>query len=192
MHNACVLSPLRFVGPESENAMAAKCSYIEKVGAIYYVRKRIPRAWKGKGGGEVLRLSLRTKDRAQALRWGLEALAVFEELLRMEPAEALKHLTRRLIEEQLLRPEDMTGADLIRRRALGNIGAKIIRNAREENLPTEQINAIYRELVFVSKATVDGETLYARKRPDDTGRDLKAAQIDQQSCMAWERTGAGT
>lgn len=39
------------------------------------------------------RLSLRTKDRAQALRWGLGALAVFEELLRMEPEEALKHLT---------------------------------------------------------------------------------------------------
>ena len=41
-----------------------------------YVRKRIPRAWKGRVEGEVVRLSLRTKDRALALKWGLEALAV--------------------------------------------------------------------------------------------------------------------
>ena len=85
--------------------MAAKCAFIEKVGAVYYVRKRIPRAWKGRVDGEVLRLSLRTKDRKQALVRGLEALAVFEELLSMDPEKALKHLTRQLINEQLLKPE---------------------------------------------------------------------------------------
>lgn len=35
---------------------------------------------------DVVRLSLRTKDRVTALRSGLKALVVFEELLRMEPA----------------------------------------------------------------------------------------------------------
>lgn len=55
-----------------------------KVGAVYYVRKRIPRAWQGRVAGDVLRLSLGTKDRAQALRWGLEALVVFEQLLGVE------------------------------------------------------------------------------------------------------------
>ena len=87
---------------ESETVMAAKCAYVEKVGAVYYVRKRIPRAWIGRVRGDVLRLSLRTKDRAEALKWGLEALAVFEDLLRMEPEEALKHLTQRLIDKQML------------------------------------------------------------------------------------------
>jgi hypothetical protein len=66
--------------------MAAKCAYVEKVGAIYYVRKRLPRAWQGHVAGTVLRLSLGTKDSAEAIRRGLEALAVFEELLGMEPA----------------------------------------------------------------------------------------------------------
>jgi len=60
--------------------MAAKCAYVEKVGGVYYVRKRIPRAWKGGAEGEVLRLSLRTKDRAQALNWSLEALVQHKSL----------------------------------------------------------------------------------------------------------------
>jgi len=38
---------LRLVWLESEKVMAAKCAYVEKVGAVYYVRKRIPSAWKG-------------------------------------------------------------------------------------------------------------------------------------------------
>ena len=37
--------------------MAAKCAYVEKIGAVYYVRKRIPRAWTGRVAGDVLRLS---------------------------------------------------------------------------------------------------------------------------------------
>ncbi|WP_366246979.1 DUF6538 domain-containing protein [Devosia sp. 67-54] len=44
--------------------MAAKCAYVEKVGAVYYVRKRLPRAWQGRVAGTVLRLSLGTRDRA--------------------------------------------------------------------------------------------------------------------------------
>ena len=71
--------------------MAAKCAYVEKVGAVYYLRKRVPRSWQGNAGGEVLRLSLRTKDRAQALRWGLGALTVFEDLLRLENAQEALH-----------------------------------------------------------------------------------------------------
>jgi len=70
MHYARAHADLRFVRLESEIIMAAKCAFIEKVGAVYYVRKRIPRAWKGRVDGEVLRLSLRTKDRMQALRFG--------------------------------------------------------------------------------------------------------------------------
>src|SRR5690606_32252192 len=143
MHHARVV-PLS--GPltlESETSMAAKCAYVEKVGAVYYVRKRIPRAWRGRVAGDVLRLSLGTKDRAQALKWGLEALAVFEELLRMEPGEALKHLTRRLIDEQLVEPSAMTGADLVRRRALGSVGNKIIRRARDELGLGENLDGIY-------------------------------------------------
>lgn len=140
------------------------------------------------GSENVVRLSLRTKDRAQALRWGLEALAVFEELLRMDPAEALKHLTQRLVEEQVLKPEDMTGADLIRRRALGSIGAKIIRNARDDNQPTEQINAIYRELVFINKATFEGEQLHGQKLPEDKAQEVKALMtlaIDDLVVREW-------
>jgi hypothetical protein len=109
--------------------MAAKCGYVEKVGSVDYVRKRIPRAWSASAEGVVLRLSLRTKDRPEALRRGLEALVVFEELLQMEPRDAVMHLTRRLVEEQLLRPEAMTGGDLNRRRALGHVGTRIIRRA---------------------------------------------------------------
>lgn len=44
MHYACVLSRSGSLSLSRKNAMAAKCSYIEKVGAIYCVRKRIPRA----------------------------------------------------------------------------------------------------------------------------------------------------
>lgn len=123
--------------------MAAKCAYVEKVGAVYYVRKRIPRGPNGRTEGDVVRMSLRTRDRVTAIKFGLEALAVFEELLGMEPKDALMHLTRRLIDEQLLKPEDMTGADLIRRRALGNVGTKIISRAREELRLGENLDAIY-------------------------------------------------
>lgn len=147
--------------------MAAKCAYVEKVGAVYYVRKRIPRAWKGRVEGDVVRFSLRTKDRALALKWGLEALAVFEELLRMAPEDALKHLTRRLVDEQLLLPEAMTGADLARRRALGNVGAKIIREARKNLGLGEHLDALYRELVFFNHATVQGEADYERRPIED-------------------------
>lgn len=150
--------------------MAAKCAYVEKVGAVYYVRKRIPRAWNGRVTGEVLRLSLRTKDRAKALIWGLETLAVFEDLLRMEPEDALKHLTRRLTDEQLLRPDAMTGADLVRRRALGHVGAKIIRRAREELRLGEHLDGIYQELVHFNNATVAGETIFDGMPTEDTAR----------------------
>ena len=40
--------------------MAAKCAYVEKVGAVYYVRKRIRRGWNGQVEAEVVRMSLRT------------------------------------------------------------------------------------------------------------------------------------
>ena len=149
--------------------MAAKCAYVEKVGAVYYVRKRIPRAWK-RQDGEVVRMSLRTKDRATALRRGLEALAVFEELLGMEPEDALMHLTRKLIDEQLLKPEDMKGADLVRRRALGNIGSKIIRRARGELRLGENLDAVYQELVHFNRATVEGEAINDRMPPEARSR----------------------
>ena len=158
--------------------MAAKCAFIEKVGAVYYVRKRIPRAWKGRVDGEVLRLSLRTKDRTQALKRGLEALAVFEELLSMGPEEALKHLTRQLIDEQLLKPKEMTGADLVRRRALANVGAKIIRRAREELGLGENLDAIYQELVLLSRATLEGEALYTSRPNLENDSESQERHID--------------
>ncbi|AEQ53872.1 site-specific integrase [Pelagibacterium halotolerans] len=168
--------------------MAAKCAYVEKVGAVYYVRKRIPRAWIGQVRGDVLRLSLRTKDRAEALKWGLEALAVFEDLLRMAPEEALKHLTQRLIDEQMLRPEEMTGADLVRRRALGSVGSKIIRRAREELRLGENLDGIYAELVHLNRATVEGEAYYDRlpddRKTQDSATIRKLAEIDVSGFQA--------
>lgn len=158
---------LRFRMLESEKTMAAKCAYVEKVGAVYYVRKRIPRAWMGRVGGDVLRLSLRTKDRVQALKWGLEALAVFEDLLSMTPEDALRQLTRRLLDEQMLRPEEMTGADLTRRRALGSVGGKIIKRARMDLGLGEHLDALYQELVHFNHATVQGEAVYDRISTDD-------------------------
>lgn len=147
--------------------MAAKCAYVEKVGAIYYVRKRIPRAWTGRVEGEVVRLSLRTKDRVTAIKRGLEALAVFEDLLRMEPKDALMHLTRRLIDEQMLRPEAMTGDDLARRRALESVGAKIIKRARQDLDLGANLDGIYQELVHFNRATVEGEAIYGRLPPEE-------------------------
>lgn len=159
--------------------MAAKCAYVEKVGAVYYVRKRIPRAWTGRVEGEVVRLSLRTKDRVTAIKRGLETLALFEELLRMEPKDALMHLTRRLIDEQMLRPEAMTGDDLARRRALESVGAKIIKRARQDLNLRENLDAIYQELVYFNRATVEGEAIYDRMPPEARSRlSGKTATID--------------
>jgi hypothetical protein len=160
-------------------SMAAKCAYIEKVGAVYYVRKRIPRTWNRQVEGVVVRMSLRTKDRVTALKWGLEALAVFEELLSMEPKDALMHLTRQLIDEQLLKPEDMTGADLVRRRALGSVGTKIIGRAREELQLGENLDSIYQELVHFNRATVEGESIHDRM-PSEARlqRSLQTTRID--------------
>lgn len=159
--------------------MAAKCAYVEKIGAVYYVRKRIPRAWKRPAEGNVVRMSLRTKDRVTALKWGLEALAVFEELLSMEPKDALMHLTRQLIDEQLLKPEDMTGADLVRRRALGNVGVKVIGRAREELHLGENLDSIYQELVYFNRATAEGESIHDRMPPEARSRrGAQAATID--------------
>lgn len=159
--------------------MAAKCAYVEKVGAVYYVRKRIPRAWNRQAEGEVVRMSLRTKDRLTALKRGLEALAVFEELLRMEPKDALMQLTRQLIDEQLLQPEDMTGTDLVRRRALESVGAKIIKRARQDLDLGENLDAIYQELVYFNRATVEGEAIYDRMPPEARSRrGSKTATID--------------
>lgn len=64
MHDACVVPLSGPLALEAETSMATKCAYVEKVGAIYYVRKRIPRASEGCVEGEVVRLSLRAKDRA--------------------------------------------------------------------------------------------------------------------------------
>src|SRR5690606_40363896 len=115
MHHARVVPLSGLLALESETSMAAKCAYVEKVGAVYYVRKRIPRAWNRQAEGEIVRMSLRTKDRVTAIKRGLETLAVFEELLGMGPKDALTQLTRQLIDEQLIQPEDMTGTELIRR-----------------------------------------------------------------------------
>lgn len=170
MHDARVVPLSGLLALESETSMAAKCAYVEKVGAIYYVRKRIPRAWTGRVEGDVVRLSLRTKDRLTAIKRGLEALAVFEELLRMEPKDALMHLTRRLIDEQMLRPEAMTGDDLARRRALESVGAKIIKRARQDLDLGENLDGIYQELVHFNRATVEGEAIYDRLPPESRSR----------------------
>ncbi|MBO9588523.1 DUF6538 domain-containing protein [Devosia sp.] len=85
-------------------SMAAKCAYVEKIGAVYYVRKRIPHACKRQAEGDAVRMSLRTKDRVTALKWGLEALAVFEELLSTEPKDALMHLTGSLLTSNCASP----------------------------------------------------------------------------------------
>ncbi len=63
-------------------SMSGKCTYLEKVGAVHFARKRIRRAGTG----------------------------------RVEPRDALTHPTRRLIDGQLLRPEEVIGDDLARRR----------------------------------------------------------------------------
>jgi hypothetical protein len=166
----------------SEDAKAAKCAYLEKVGAVYYVRKRIPRASKGRGTGEMLRLSLRTKERTRAIRLALEALAVFEDLLRLEPQDALNKLTRYLVDEQLRQPAEMTGADLIRRRALGSAGAKIIRRARQELHLGEHLDGIYQELVHFNHATVKGEAIHdQRGEPDGMPASIQKQQRSRKS-----------
>lgn len=42
MHHARVVPLSGPLALESKTRMAAKCAYVEKVGTIYYVRKRIP------------------------------------------------------------------------------------------------------------------------------------------------------
>lgn len=77
------------------------------------------------------------------------------------------HLTRRIVDEQMLRPEAMTGDDLTRRRALESVGARIIRQARQELDLGENLDGIYQELVHFNRATVEGETLYDRLPPEE-------------------------
>ena len=175
--------------------MAAKCAYVEKVGAVYYFRKRIPRAWNGQLEDEVVRMSLRTRDRVTAIKRGLGALAVFEELLRMGPRDALMHLTRRLIDEQMLQPEAMTGDDLIRRRALGSVGARIIKRARRDLNLGENLDGIYQELVFFNLATVEGEAIYDRLPPEEKirrGGSRRAADLAGFGAVLAELGAANT
>jgi hypothetical protein len=72
-------------------------------------------------------MSLRTSDRPTALRLGVGALSVFEELLSRETADGLIYLMEHIIQELNLDPQDMTRQDIIRRRALQVIDAKLIR-----------------------------------------------------------------
>lgn len=60
MHHACVVPLSGPLALESEASMATKCAYVEKVGEVYYVRKRIRRGWNGQVEAEVVRMSLRT------------------------------------------------------------------------------------------------------------------------------------
>jgi hypothetical protein len=82
MHYARVVPVSGFLAMELETGMSGKCTYLEKVGAVHFARKRIRRAGTG----------------------------------RVEPRDALMHPTRRLIDGQLLRPEEVIGDDLARRR----------------------------------------------------------------------------
>lgn len=65
---------------------------------------------------------------------------------------------------------------LTRRRALGNVGARIISRTREELRLGENLDAIYRELVYFNHATIEGETLHDRK-PIET-RTRQSAQTN--------------
>lgn len=136
--------------------MAAKASYVEKVGSIYYVRKRIPRAWSQTFGDGVLRMSLRTSDRTTALRLGVGALSVFEELLSKETADGLIHLMEHIIQELDLNPDDMTREDIIRRRALQVIGAKLIRRVGDVKVVDGISGPLREEFVHFNYATERG------------------------------------
>jgi hypothetical protein len=117
----------------------------------------------------MLRLSLRAKDRAVAMRPGLWALVVFEDLLRMETQEALKHVLRRLIDEQLLRPEAMRDDNLARRRALGAVAAKLMGKARGEFNVNAMFPSLFEELAHFNRATGLGEQRYERAAQQNAG-----------------------
>jgi integrase len=136
--------------------LAAKASYVEKVGSVYYVRKRIPRAWSQTFGDGVLRMSLRTSDRPTALRLGVGALSVFEELLSKETADGLIHLMEHIIQELDLNPDDMTRDDIIRRRALQVIGAKLIRRVGDVKVVDQISGPLREEFVHFNYATERG------------------------------------
>ena len=137
--------------------MAAKASYVEKVGSIYYVRKRLPHAWSQAFGDGVLRMSLRTSDRPTALRLGVGALSVFEELLSKETADGLIHLMEHIIQELDLDPEDITREDIIRRRALQVIGAKLIRRVGDVKVVDSISGPLREEFVHFNYATTRSE-----------------------------------
>jgi hypothetical protein len=102
-------------------------------------------------------MSLRTSDRPTALRLGIGALAVFEELLSMETEDGLIHLMERIIQELDLSPEDMTSEDLIRRRALQMIGNKLIRRVGDASAVDAICPPLREEFVHFNHATVRGE-----------------------------------
>ncbi len=149
--------------------MAAKCAYVEKVGAVYYVRKRIPRAWSLTFGHGVLRMSLRTTYRPTALRLGLGALAVFEQLLSRETEDGLIHLMECIIREMDLQPEDMTTDDLVRRNALSMIGRKLIRRAADFVNVDTVCPPLREEFVHFNHATVQGEAYRQRVEQREAG-----------------------
>lgn len=73
----------------------------------------------------------------------------------------------------------MTGADLVRRRALSNVGAKITRRAREELQLGDNLDSIYGELVHFHRATLEGENIHDRMPPEvRSRRTAQAATID--------------
>ena len=72
----------------------------------------------------------------------------------------------------------MTGSDLVRRRALANVGTKIVRRAREELGLGENLDAIYQELVLFNRATAEGEAAFDRKSVAETAVGIEVDKPD--------------
>lgn len=101
-------------------------------------------------------MSLRTSDRPTALRLGVGALSVFEELLSKETKDGLIHLMEHIIQELDLNPDDMTREDVIRRRALQVIGAKLIRRVGDVKVVDSISEPLRAEFVHFNYATERG------------------------------------
>lgn len=103
-------------------------------------------------------MSSRTSDRPTAGRLSVGALSVFEELLLKETEDGLIHLMDHLIRELDLSPEDMTREDIIRRRALQAIGAKLIRRVGDVRVVDRISGPLREEFVHFNYATERGAT----------------------------------
>lgn len=140
-------------------------------------------------------MSLRTSHRPTALRLGVGALAVFEELLSMETEAGLIHLMEHIIQELDLRPEDMTSDDVIRRRALQIVGNKLIRQVGDVRIVDRISGPLREEFAHFNYVTVQGEGYLDLVQKRAAGMNVfvspRRPEPDLSSLNEWVRTLSG-